>query len=67
MDAAKLRGKIAECGLSQRKCAAAIGLSSGAMYQKINEVNGRCFNVEEAKRLCRVLNISGEEAAEIFL
>ena len=67
MNTAKLKGKIAECGLSQNKCAAAIGISKGAMYQKINEINGRCFNVDEAKKLCRVLNISGAEAAEIFL
>lgn len=67
MDKAKLKGKIAERGLSQRKCAAAIGISITAMYQKINEIDGRCFNVDEAKKLCGVLNLTGSEAAEIFL
>lgn len=67
VNTAKLKGKIAECGLSQRKCAAAIGISITAMYQKINEIDGRCFNVDEAQKLCSVLNLTGAEAAEIFL
>ena len=63
----KLIGKIAERGYSQRKLAETIGISQGAMYQKINEIEGRCFNVIEAQKIKEVLSLDDLTASEIFL
>lgn len=67
MNLNRLKGKIKEREMSQKACAEAIGISENAMYQKINGIDGRCFNVIEAEKLCKVLHINATEAVEIFL
>lgn len=62
MNAARLRGIIAENGLSQRDVAKAIGMSEKTFYSKMK--NGK-FGIDEAEEMIRLLKI--ENPAAIFL
>lgn len=62
MNAARLRGIIAENGLSQRDVAKAIGMSEKTFYSKMK--NGK-FGIDEAEAMIRLLKI--ENPAAIFL
>lgn len=62
----KLRGKIAEEGLNQRKLAELTGISKNTISCKIQ--GRRCFNTDEIDKICIALNITNNvEKAEIFL
>lgn len=62
MNTARLRGIIAENGLSQRDVAKAIGMSEKTFYSKMK--NGK-FGIDEAEAMIRLLKI--ENPAAIFL
>lgn len=62
MNAARLRGIIAENGLSQRDVAKAIGMSEKTFYSKMK--NGK-FGIDEAEAMIRLLKV--ENPAAIFL
>ena len=62
MNAARLRGIIAENGLSQREVAKAIGLSEKTFYAKMKK---GVFGTDEAEAMIRLLNI--KNPAVIFL
>jgi len=66
MNTAKLRGKIVERGMRQEDVAKAIGIDSSTMSRKLNG-GGELFTVGQMHKLADVLNLSGEEAADIFL
>ena len=61
VDVNKLRGIIAERGLSQRKVAEALGVTEKTFYTKMR--NG-VFGTDEASRLVEILSI--ENPADIF-
>ena len=61
MDASKLRGVIAERGMSQRQVAAAIGMSERTFYTKMKK---GVFRTDEAEKMIRLLHISNP--TEIF-
>lgn len=61
MNASKLRGVIAERGMSQRQVAAAIGMSERTFYTKMKK---GVFRTDEAEKMIRLLHISNP--AEIF-
>ena len=62
-----LKGKITEAGHTQKSFAELVGISENSFSAKINN-NGACFDVLEAERICKALNItSGAEKAKIFL
>ncbi len=62
----KLRGKISEAGLNQRKLAQMTGISENTMSRKIQ--GRRCFNTDEIDKICTALKITNNlEKAEIFL
>ena len=61
VDVKRLRGIIAERGLSQRKVAEEIGMTEKTFYRKMR--NG-IFGTDEASRLVEVLSI--ENPAGIF-
>ena len=62
MDVSRLRGIIAERGLSQRKVAAHIGISEKTFYSKMAR---GAFGTDEAEKMISLLHI--ENPAEIFL
>lgn len=62
----KLRGKISEAGLSQRKLAQMTGISENTISSKMQ--GHRCFDIDEIDKICAALNITNSlEKAEIFL
>lgn len=62
MNAARLKGIIAENGLSQREVAKAIGLSEKTFYSKMKK---GVFGTDEAEAMIRLLNIKNPSV--IFL
>lgn len=65
MDYNFIRGKIAEKRTSQKKVAAEMGISEQSLNRKLN--GKRAFTVEEATKICDILEISPHRRAEIFL
>ncbi len=64
INANKLRGKMAEIGLTQAQLAHRIGVSTNTLSRKMN---GRIkFTVDEAVSICTVLGIPGS-VVDIFL
>lgn len=62
VDTAKLRGVIAERGLSQRQVAGMLGVAEKTFYSKMKS---GIFGTDEAEKLTDILAISNP--AEIFL
>lgn len=60
-----IRGKIAEKRTSQKKLAIEMGITPQSLSRKLT--GKRQFTVEEAARLCYLLEIPLEKRAEIFL
>ena len=59
-----LRGKIRECGLTRKECAAKIGLSEGQLNRKLaGEYN---FKQSEIHNLCDLLDIDAKEIEYYF-
>ena len=66
MKIAKLRGKIAEAGITQGFIAGKLGISENSLSAKMKEK--RPFSVLEAEKLCDLLRIDDSaERADIFL
>ena len=62
MDTARLRGVIAERGLSQRKVAEHLGISEKTFYSKMKKGT---FGTDEAKKMIELLKI--RDPVDIFL
>lgn len=62
---AKLKGCIAERGLSIRKLAEATGIERYAMYRKMKDA-GRLMTIGDANRISAVLNLTDAEKLNIF-
>ena len=65
MNVNKLKGKIAEKGLSIEKLAQKIGVDRSSLYRKLN--NAEKITIGEASRMKDVLEMTPEEATLIFL
>lgn len=65
MNVNKLKGKIAEKGLSVEKLAQKIGVDRSSLYRKLN--NAEKITIGEATRMKDVLEMTPEEATLIFL
>jgi plasmid maintenance system antidote protein VapI len=61
----KLKGKIIERGINVEALAERIGTTRTALYRKLN--NFEKITIGEAKKIKAELNLSDEEAVEIFL
>ena len=55
MDYNRLRGRIIECGLTQKECAEKIGVSEGQLNRKL--AGEFAFRQDEISRLCDLLSI----------
>ncbi len=65
MNVNKLKGKIAEKGLSVEKLAQQIGVDRSSLYRKLN--NAEKITIGEAMRMKNALEMTPEEATLIFL
>ena len=64
MDYSKLRGRIAECGMTQKHLAEKIGVSEGQLCQKMS---GRfTFKQKEILDICSVLGIDVGQISTFF-
>ena len=60
-----LNQKIADSGIKKAKIAAALGVTYGALWQKVN--NKRDFKASEIQKLCSLLGIETlQQKEEIF-
>lgn len=66
VDVAKLRGKIAECGMTQEKLAHEINMDKSTFSRKMRS-EALNFSVGDMHRIASILKLSKEEAGEIFL
>lgn len=62
----KLKGKIRECGMTQEEFAKAIGMEKSTYYRKMQS-GGIKFTIGQMHNAVKVLNLSSEEANDIFL
>lgn len=65
MNISKLRGKIVENGLTQDELAKRINIDRSTLSRRMK--TGESFTVGEASKITAVLNLSKDEAVEIFL
>ena len=63
---AKLKGKIAECGMTQEEVAEKLGVDSSTFSRKM-KADGLSFTVEQMHKLVEILNMKPQEAIQIFL
>ena len=64
VDSKKLRGKIAEAGMTKTKLARCIGMTYNSLAAKMN--GNSPFKVSEASEIASLLNLSNEEIVSIF-
>lgn len=64
MNIFKLKGKITEKGMNVEKLAEAIGIDRSGLYRRLN--NFEKFTIGEVKHIKEVLELTNEEATEIF-
>ena len=60
----KVKIRMVERKINQKKLAALMGLAQSTLSQKIN--NSRPMDLEEAEKMSKLLNISKEEFSEYF-
>ncbi|MFW6680406.1 XRE family transcriptional regulator [Lacrimispora sp. AGF001] len=65
MNIQKLKGKMAESGITQEVIADAIGMSRCTFYRKMKR-RGDTFTVEEMNKIVKIIPLSREEAITIF-
>lgn len=65
MNINKLKGKITENGLNVETLAKSIGINRASMYRKLN--NAEKITIGEARKIKVALNLTADEASEIFL
>lgn len=65
MNIQKLKGKMAESGITQEGIADAIGMSRCTFYRKMKR-RGETFTVEEMNKIVKIIPLSREEAITIF-
>lgn len=62
----KLRGKIAEVGITNEAVAAALSVDYSTFYRKMKD-DGLSFTVGQMHKLVDVLSLTADEAMAIFL
>ena len=61
----KLKGKIVEKGINVSDLAKALGINKSTLYRKLKN-NGENISIREAVGMINELDLSAEEANEIF-
>ena len=65
VNVAKLKGKIVECDTTQEELAKNIGIDKSTFYRKMKQ-NGN-FSIKEVNLIVSFLNLTKDEAVNIFL
>ena len=65
MNVNMLKGKITEKGLNVEMLANQIGINRASMYRKLG--NAEKITIGEARKIKAALNLTADEATEIFL
>lgn len=61
----KLKGKIAEAGLSIPKLASQMDIDKATLYRKL-QCGGENLLIKDVDTIARILNLSGEDINDIF-
>lgn len=61
----KLKGKIVENEMNITTLAKRMGIDRATLYRKINR-DGETFTIKEVNLIVKILNLTTEEAMEIF-
>lgn len=61
----KLKGKIVENGMNVGNMAERMKIDRATFYRRMNE-NGDTFTIREVQQICKLLNLTNEEAISIF-
>lgn len=61
----KLKGKMVEKQISAGELAHKLEIDRSTFYRKLSQ-NGESFTIREANLICRILDLSCEEATAIF-
>lgn len=64
INAPKIRGRMAELGITQRDLAERMGLAAPTVSQKLNRL--RPMDLDEAKRMAEILEIDTSQMGEYF-
>lgn len=67
MNTAKLKGKMRELSITQEKLAERMGISISTLNRKLQAEHGESFTVGEAMKISEILELTGNEAQDIFL
>ncbi|WP_010530502.1 helix-turn-helix domain-containing protein [Lentibacillus jeotgali] len=62
----KLKGKIVENGMNVGDLAKQMKIDRATFYRRMND-NGDTFTIKEVQQICKLLNLTNEEAISIFL
>lgn len=65
MNIQKLKGKMVEKGMNVETLAAKISIDRSTLYRKLDA--GEKFTIGEAQRIKAVLDLTSDEASDIFL
>lgn len=65
MNVNKLKGKIVENEMNITTLAKRMGVDRATLYRKINQ-DGETFTIKEVNLIVKILNLTTEEAMEIF-
>lgn len=60
----KLKGRMTEKRITQARLAEKLGIRACTINQKINNV--RALNLDEAEKICEILEIPADEFGEYF-
>lgn len=66
VDVRKLRGKMAEAGMTQKKLASMIQMNPSTFSRKMHSL-ALDFSIGDMHRMAQILGLSSDEAAQIFL
>lgn len=64
LNAAKIRGRMAELGLTQKDVGEALGIAASTVSQKLNHI--RPMDLEEAEKLARLLKVEKIDFGSYF-
>lgn len=64
LNVAKVRGRMAELGITQKDVAEALGLAAPTVSQKLNRV--RAMDLDEAEKLAKLLCLDDSQFSEFF-
>lgn len=66
LDILKLKGKVAENNLNMTSLSKKIGMNKNTLYRKIAN-DGETLSLGDIKNICKVLDLSFEDACTIFM